>query len=347
MKEPKNTITPRATRILEAVIQCYLSTGRPVGSRTVVRLYKLDCSPATVRNEMADLAEMGYLKQTHISSGRVPTDKCIRLYLDYLLREDKLSLSEMEHLRGFHPMYGEDFRSMLRSAGRTLADLTRQAGVVLMPGLRQAPMRSIEFVRLTAKRVMSLLVSERGRFHTRVFEWGEELKQSDLKWASNYLNERFQGKTLSEIRKIVIREMREEKAAYNKMLAKALGLMETVLEQGQLDEEVFIEGRENLVEKPEFAETEKMVQLLKTFEEKSFLMELLSRTLEGSSPVVLLSSETGMDDIPELAIIAARCGVSGPGGGTVGIIGPTRMNYARVIPMVRCTARYVSDLLKP
>ncbi len=345
MSKPVKGLAQRAIKVLDAVIRGNLITGRPVGSRMAVRHFGLDCSPATVRNEMADLTAMGFLKQTHVSSGRVPTGKGIRFYLDYLLREDQLSLDEIERLRIFCPTYGEDFRTVLRNAGRVLADLTRQAGVVLMPGLRRSPLHHIEFIRLTARRVMVLLVSDRGQFHSRVFEWGEDLRQRDLTLASNYLNGRFHGKTLSQIRNIVIKEMREEKVKYDKMLARALGMMETVFEQGQLDEEIFIEGRENLVEKPEFAETEKMVKLLKTFEQKGFIIDLLSRALEGSDPVVFLSGETEMEDIPELAVITARYGSSGPGGGTVGIIGPMRMDYARVIPMVRYTANYVSDLL--
>jgi heat-inducible transcriptional repressor len=346
MFDPIDELTSRAIQILEAVIERYLLMGKAVGSRTVVRNYNLDYSSATVRNEMADLTTMGYLRQTHVSSGRIPTDKGVRFYLDRLMQEDQLSFEEIERLRTLHSIHGEDFRATVRNAGRALADITRQAGVVLMPGLRQMPLRHIEFIRLTSQRIMALLVSQGGRFLTRVFEWGENLKQHDLTWASNYLNDRFKGKTMSQIRETVIKEMREEKAEYDRMLARAFGLMESALQQEQLDEEVFIEGRENLVEKPEFAEVENIVKLFRTFEEKSFIVKLLSRALEAPDLMVLLSTETGIEDIPNVAVIMARYGADGPGGGTLGIIGPICMNYPKVIPMVRYTANYVSDILK-
>jgi len=190
------------------------------------------------------------------------------------------------------------------------------------------------------------LVSQGGRFFTRVFEWGEDLNQHDLTWASNYLNDRFKGKTLSQIKEFVIKEMREEKAEYDKMQAKALGLMESALHKEQLEEEVFIEGRENLAEKPEFAEVENMVKLFKAFEKKSFIVKLLSRALEGHDLTVLLPSESGIEDMPKLAVIMARYGTEGPGGGTLGIIGPLYMNYPKVIPIVRYAANFVSDILK-
>jgi len=345
MNEQMQQLSSRTMRVLEAVINGYLSTGDPVGSMTVVRNYNLKCSPATVRTEMARLGGMGYLTQTHVSSGRVPTSTGVRYYLDQIMHEEKLSLIDIEKLHSSTLSLSEDYQVMVRNTGRTLAEMTRQAGVILMPGLRHLPMRRIEFTKLTSKRIVALLVSEGGRFFNRVFDWGEELEQQDLTWASNYLNEKFKGKTLAQIRKSVISELREEKARYDKMLAKALGLMETVFQQGQLDEEVFIEGRENLVEKPEFADSKKIIELFKTFKEMNFIAELLSKALEESKPVVLLSNETGMQNIPELAIIMARYGTSGPGGGTLGIIGPMRMNYSRVIPIVRYAAEYVSDIL--
>jgi len=344
MSDRESHISSRALKVLEAVIEGFMFTGRPVGSRSVVRNSELNCSSATVRNEMAELCDMGYLKQPHVSSGRVPTSQGIRLYLDQLMREERLSLNEMDRLRSAYPTYGEDFRATVRNVGRVLADMTHQAGVVLMPGLRQMPLRHIEFLRITSDKVMALLISEGGRFYTRVFKWGQKLEQRDLTWASNYLNERFKGMGLSQIREKVIGEMRREKAEYNRQMVKALGLMETALQQGELDEELFIEGRENLAENPEFSETESILKLFRTFEEKSFILRLLSKTLGGDQPSVLLSAETGEEGIPEFAIIAARYGTGGTGEGSLGILGPVRMNYAKVVPMVRYSAKLLSDL---
>lgn len=344
MRKLDENITPRALKVLEMVIHGYFQTGKPVGSRTIVRDFDLDCSPATVRNEMADLAEMGYLKQTHLSSGRVPTGKGVRLFLDTIMHEDKLSLLEIDRIRKFSFTGNEDFQSTVRNAGRVLADLTRQAGVVLMPGLKHSPLRHIEFTKLTSRRIVAIIVSEGGRFFNRVFEWGDEFRQSELTWAANYLNDHFKGKTLFQIREIVLKELREEKAKYDRMLGRALGLMQTVLES-PLDEEVFIESRENLVETTEFSDSEKVLKFFKALQEKNLIVDLLSRALEESEPIIMLSTETGMEDVPELAIIIARYGDKGPGGGTLGILGPMRMNYPKLIPMVRYTAQYVSDLL--
>jgi heat-inducible transcriptional repressor len=339
-------LTDRSRRILEAVVRGYVETGAPVGSRTLVRRYGIDLSPATVRNEMADLAQLGLLEQTHVSSGRRPTERGIRHYLDHILHVRELSSDKKALVRSLYPRQTDDYRVLVRSAGRVLASLTRYTGIVWSPGIQNLPLKRIEFVLLPHRRIMMALISPGGWFQTSVFDWHKDITAVELARAADYLNERFEGKTLLQVREEIVFQMKEEKAEYSRLLASALQLMDSAIRPGLPgDEEVFIDGQANLVETPEFADVEKMKALFHAFEEKGFIVKLISRAISGDEFKVLLSSEEKMSGIPGLAIILAGYGGEKDVQGTLGVIGPLRMDFTAVIPLVKYTARYVSSLL--
>lgn len=338
-------LSERAERILDAVIRGYIETGVPVGSRTAVRRYGIGLSPASVRNEMADLTELGFLKQAHVSSGREPTERGIRYYIDHLANIGELSPEKKAQVESMYTREVEDYRGVVRASSRVLASLTRYTGVVWSPGIHALPLKQIEFVMLPHRRIMAVLVSPGGWFQTSVFDWQEEISPDELNRAADFLNERFEGMALLDVRRQIIHQMKIEKAEYDRMLARALQLMESALRPSGADEEIFIDGQANMVESPEFADVDKMKAIFKTFEQKGFIVKLLSKALEGEEFRVLLSSDEELANMPGLALIIAGYGDVHDIRGTLGVIGPMRMDYPSVIPLVRYTARYVSSLL--
>lgn len=338
-------LSERANRILEAVVRGYIETGVPVGSRTAVRKYGIELSPASVRNEMADLTELGFLKQTHVSSGREPTEKGIHYYLEHIADIGELSPEKKAQVEAMYPKEADDYRGVVRASSRVLASLTRYTGVVWSPGINVLPLRRIEFVKLPHHRIMAVLVSSGGWFQTSVFEWHERISSEALNRCADFLNERFEGMTLLKVRQKIIEQMKAEKAEYDRMLDRAFQLMNSALKPAGVEDEVFIDGQANLVESTEFADVEKMKTLFKAFEEKGFIVNLLSKALEGDDIRVLLSSEEKISTMPGLALILAGYGDIRDVRGTLGVIGPIRMDYPSVIPLVKYTAYYVSSLL--
>ena len=341
----EHVLNKRARRILEAVIRGYIETGGPVGSSTVVNRYRIPFSSATVRNEMSALKKMGFIGQTHVSSGRVPTRQGIRYYLDNIVSIEELSKEKKARVRSMYPAGKEDYKGVARASSRVLAALTQYTGVVWAPGIQAMPVKHVEFVPLSEHRIMAVLISTGGLFQTTVFDWSEKLSGKDLVRASDYINDRFEGKTLVEIKEEILEEMRREKAEYDKLLERAIKLMDNaLLPPGDMDE-IFIDGRANLVEEPEFANANEMKAIFKVFGQKGMVVKLLGKALGEEDVQVLLSAEENVADIPGFALIMAHYGDIGDVGGALGVVGPVRMDYRNVIPLVKYTAHYVSSLL--
>lgn len=338
-------LTERASAILKAVIREYIRTGMPVGSKTIVNRYAIKLSSASVRNEMAKLTQMGFLSQPHISSGKEPTEMGLRYYLDHMLQVEELPDEKKEMVHSMYASKSYDLRDVVMVSSKVLAVLSNFAGVAWSPGIESLPLQHIEFIKLKENRIMAILMSHGKWVQTSVFDWNDHISHVELSKAADYLNERFEGKTLIQARDEIIEQMKGEKAEFDRLLANALKLMESALAPGSGHEQVFIHGGANLVENPEFADVEKMKTIFRAFEEKGFIVKLLSKTLTGEDCRVLLSSEEETPKLPGLALIAAGFGDNKDLHGAMGVIGPVRMDYPSIIPLVRYTAQYASSLL--
>lgn len=335
----------RRIRILGAVVEEYIATAEPVSSRAISERYSLGLSPATIRNIMAELESFGYLCQPHTSAGRVPTEKSFRLYIDRLLELKELSSSEMDRLMSFCSRH-LDVAGVLGGTSRALSALTSCAGLVFMPQQASFVIKHIRLLGMDPASVMLVLVSTLGVVKTRTVRIGEAAGGLDLERISNYLNSIGEGLTVRALRARIIEEMEKEKNLYDELLSNALRLGAAVFEdEGEEEGALYVDGKVNVLEQPEFRDDfKKMKRLFSAFEEKSLLLRILDRASEARSVSISMGSESSIEEFRGLSFVTAPYGADGEVLGTLGVIGPVRMNYSRIVPLVAYTAGLLGKL---
>ena len=336
-----NELSRRAQKILQAVVTEYLQGGDAVGSRTVTRRHDLGLSPATVRNVMADLEEMGLLEQRHTSAGRVPTTSGLRLYLDSLLKVRGLNPREKDEIR--ERLIAGSPDEVMQRASRMLSDLTHHAAVILAPDPDQQRLERIEFIPLRDGKLIAVLVTTDGRIENRLLL--EEIDLSRLDRIHNYLNELLSGMTIDEVRDRVIRELGEDKNQYHEAVATALRLGHAVFAAQPKAQDVVVAGQANLVDASDDTKPDRIRELLRTLEDKETLVRLLDRTRQAEGLQVFLGAETAMQALSASSVVAMPYGPDEQPIGALAVIGPMRMNYGKVMSVVDYTADTVSQLL--
>jgi|YNPNPStandDraft_1061719.scaffolds.fasta_scaffold02697_7 heat-inducible transcriptional repressor len=335
----------RAWKILEAVVKDYIQTALPVGSSRIATKYNLAMSPASVRNVMAHLEGMGLLEQPYASAGRIPTDRGLRYYVDMLVEPRPLKRREKEMIQQNYREAGGDIDGIMRETSRTLSRVTRYTSVVMAHRLAHTTFQQIAFVKLDARRILLILISSSGTVMNKIIEEGEEFTQDDLNTASNYLNTHMQGLPLVVVKNKIAQEMEAELTHYDRLRSRILSWSRTALEEELT--EIYIDGQSNMLDQPEFAEDiDKMKALLRAFEEKGILIRLLDKVMEADEIQVYIGAENEYDEMNDCSLVAMCYGRLGVPVGTVAIVGPKRMNYSRVIPIVRYTAQVVENVLE-
>jgi heat-inducible transcriptional repressor len=334
-------LTGRDREILRSIIQDYISSAEPVGSRSVARKYGFRLSPATIRNIMADLAELGYLNQPHTSAGRVPTDRGYRFYVDSLMSRRPLTRAEESVIeREFRPAQGE-VEDLMREATRLLSGLSRSVGVILAPRIDQLAVKRIEFFHLSGERVLVILITTSGQVHHKMAILDEVIPQEELNKIARVLNSLVEGMSLSRVRQLLVRKMAEEKAMYDELLCRALKLGQKSF-GGEMEGEVYIGGTANIMDHPEFADIEKMRSIVAALEETSKLVKILDQCLAQEGLTIIIGSENVVQELQRVSLVMAPYWCGERLLGTLGVIGPTRMEYSRIIPLVDFTAKLVS-----
>ncbi len=337
-------LSNRARDILRALVQDYIHIGEPVASQPLLARHGLDCSPATVRNVMSDLEALGFLVKPHASSGRVPTEAGYRLYVDTLLKVKPPPAVEREQIeRATHEAPGVD--SLLESAAHVLHSLSHHAGVVTTPRPLADPIRQVDFVRLRENRVIVVFVSEAGLVTNKFMQLDAAPEPGELERAANYLNEKLREGTLASLRERILADMREDQGALQTLVAKALQLAEQSFGPSAQEGEVLVDGEESFLDAPEFADVQKARALLKAFAEKDRILRVLDKVLRAREVQIFIGAESELASVPDVSVVAAPYGRGDQVLGTLAVIGPTRMNYARVIPLVDLTAREISRVL--
>ena len=332
-------LSRRAQKILHAVVTEYLTGGEAVGSRTVTRRHDLGLSPATVRNVMADLEEMGLLEQRHTSAGRVPTQSGLRFFIDSLLKVRGLTPREREEIRERVTAPTPD--EVVQRASRLLSDLTHHAAVILAPDPATQRLERIEFVPLRDGKLIAVLVTTDGRIENRLVMADVEMGRLDR--IHNYLNELLSGMTIDEVRDRVIRELAVDKNDYDEAVATALRLGHAVfVSQPERSADVVVAGQANLVDD---IQPDRIRDLLRTLEDKETLVRLLDRTRQAEGLQVFLGAETAMQALSGSSVVAMSYGPEEAPIGALAVIGPMRMNYGKVMSVVDFTADTVSQLL--
>jgi len=333
----------RSKDVLKFVIQEYIDTGEPVGSRTVAKKSGLHLSPATIRNEMADMEEKGLLFQPHTSAGRVPTEEGVRFFVNALLHLEELSPPEKEEIHSTCHGCRTDACELMRGVCRTLSSFSNYTGIVMPPPLSESTITHVEFIKFRKQQVIAIFVASSGMVQNRIVEIDTDLSQHELDKMSDYLGRLLTGIPLRQVRQRILDEMAQEKRTFDDLMRKALELAGRTMFEGERD--LYIEGHTNLLNEPEFADVQRLKELLRAFEEKTLLLTLLDRSMKTEGVQVIFGSECDIAAVDGCSIIAATYGHPGPFVGLLGVIGPMRMNYSRVIPVVDFTAKLLTEIV--
>lgn len=339
----------RERELLRALVHRYIQDGQPVGSRTLSRSTGIPLSPATVRNVMADLEELGYLTSPHTSAGRVPTDKGFRFYVDSLLHVQPLADQSVEQLRQRLAADAEARpEDLVDAASHVLSRVTRLAGIVTLPRREHAVLRHVEFLPLSERRVLAILVINEREVQNRVIQTDRAFSESELQQIANYLNEHYAGVDVAAARERLLGAMRAERK-------KLDALMRSVAEVGgkalnaedDQDEEYVVAGQTNLMEFEELSDVERLRRLFDAFTRKQEILHVLDRCISADGVQIFIGEEAGREIFEGLSLVTARYAVEDEPVGVLGVIGPTRMAYDRIIPVVDVTARLLGAALQP
>ncbi|MFQ5455111.1 MAG: heat-inducible transcriptional repressor HrcA [Nitrospirota bacterium] len=333
----------RSRNILKAVVLRYIKTSFPVGSRSVTQNFGFGLSPATVRNIMVELENLGYLEQPHTSAGRIPTEKGFRFYVDDLIQETK-NLKHIFFSEEYSIEKKEDISELLKETCRKLSIMSNYAAVVVSPKFSGAILKHIEFIRLRVRIILMVIVSDDGFIKKGIIEFEEDFTQDELEDISSYLNNRFVGLTLKEIKKEIFSQIKEEVVHYDSFLNNALKLGREAVNTTQ-ENELFIEGTSNFLDFFDFSEIDKLKSFLKGIEERYFILNLLDRCIGAEGIQVFIGSENILPWVEDCSMVLCNYKRDNEPIGTLGIIGPMRMEYYRVIPLVDYTANILSEII--
>jgi heat-inducible transcriptional repressor len=338
----------RAREILQHAISTFVNTGRPVGSRGIARQSREDLSPATVRNIMADLEELGYLMQPHHSAGRVPTDKGYRFYVDDLLERHEISPEDRAAIdRDLRP--DDDAEHLMARTSQALSRVSHNLGIVVTPPLSRIALQHLQFVRLSENRILVILVSRSGIVQNRVIHLDEQFTQTQLDQAARYIVEHFRDKTLCEIRALVLQMISRERALYDRFIQRVIKLSTQSFAEtaDEAESSVFLDGASNLIKTPEFSDINKLRALLEAIEQKGRLALLISQCIREDAQEVRIAigAENALPEIAACTLITSPFALDERTHGSVAILGPTRMEYARAIALVEYASRLLSNFL--
>jgi heat-inducible transcriptional repressor len=338
----KSMLDQRSQILLKTLIERYVAEGQPVGSRALSKFSGLELSPATVRNVMSDLEEMGFIASPHTSAGRVPTPRGYRFFVDSLLTVQPLAEAQIHELEGH--LQPDQPQRLINSASLLLSGLTRFAGVVVAPRRVLPRIRQIEFLGLSEKRILLIIVTSEGDVQNRILFTQHAYTPSELVSAANYLNQHFAGMDFGEIRRRVHEELRQLRADMTELMTAALEAGNEAV--AETEAQYVISGEKNLLEVEDISSNmNRLRELFALFEQRTSLVQLLDLSNRAEGVQVFIGGESGLAPLDECSVITAPYEVNGRIVGSVGVIGPTRMAYERVIPIVDITAKLLSSAL--
>ncbi|MBI1943348.1 MAG: heat-inducible transcriptional repressor HrcA [Betaproteobacteria bacterium] len=332
----------RAQILLKTLIERYIAEGQPVGSRTLSRYSGLDLSPATIRNVMSDLEEMGLISSPHTSAGRVPTPLGYRFFVDTLLVVKQLGSGELHQIEDqLHP---DNPQRVIHAASQLLSQLSSFAGVVMTPRRRALTFRQIEFLRLSEKRILLIVVTPEGDVQNRILFTGRDYSPAELVSTANFINQNYSGHSFEEIRSRLHEELRELRQDMIALMSAALEASNQAVAEG--NQQYVISGERNLLVVHDLSQDmSRLRQLFELFEQKTSLVQILDLSLRGEGVQIFIGGESGVSAPDEVSVVTSPYKVDGEVVGTVGVIGPTRMAYDRVVPIVDITAKLLSSAL--
>jgi heat-inducible transcriptional repressor len=348
MPSDENPLGERAQHLLKVLIESYIRDGQPVGSRSLSRESGMNLSSATIRNVMADLETYGFVTSPHTSAGRIPTPKGYRFFVDTLLRVQPLEEAAADQMRRQFTN-AEDSRALVSMASQMLSNVTQMAGLVTLPSTQAASLTHIEFLPLSENRVLAILVFDDREVQNRVVQLTRSFAAEDLRQAANVLNEQFRGRTLDEVRQNLIDQLSEMREHLNQGMVDTISMAQQLFVDPPARGEVefVIAGETKLMGFAELSSVEKLRRLFEAFNEKRDILQLLDLSLHGQGVQIFIGQESGYQILDDCSVVTAPYGTENGAVGVIGVIGPTRMAYERVIPVVDLTARLLGAALNP
>jgi heat-inducible transcriptional repressor len=343
---PEEPLNERAQQLLRVLVESYIREGQPVGSRVLSRECGLNLSSATIRNVMADLEALGFVTSPHTSAGRIPTDKGYRFFVDTLLHIQPLDSAAVTEIRRQLDNPHDSSKALVSAASQLLSSVTRLAGVVTLPRTEQASVTHIEFVPLSENRILVVLVLDNREVQNRMIQLERYFSPDELKRASNYLNEQCRGRTIPQVRQEILRQLQEAHEHMNHMMLNAISVAQQVF-TGAEDErlEYVIVGETNLMGVADLSSVDRLKRLFEAFNEKRDFLTLLDHSLKAQGVQLFIGHESGYQVLDECTVITAPYAAGDSVVGVLGVIGPTRMAYERVIPIVDVTAKLLGAAL--
>jgi len=340
------TLDERKEKVLQAIIKDYISTAEPVGSRTIAKKYNLGVSPATIRNEMADLEELGYIEQPHTSAGRVPSERGYRYYVDCLMNKKKLNKEEERTiLRGYKTKV-QDIGAVLQLTNKIMSDLTSYTSLVKGPQFKKSNLRHVQLVPLDHGKALVVVVTDNGMVQNKLIDLPNTIDDMDLQKISQVMNAKLQGLSLEDIKLTLIKEIYFELSKHKHIFNAAMDMIQETLNLNH-DEKVYLAGTLNMLNQPEFRDINKVKTLLSMLEQDQVLKEILNDSnAQEDGVTVKIGGENRVEGLHDCSTITATYQINGKVIGSVGVIGPTRMDYEKAVAIVEFMTRHLSHLMK-
>ena len=332
----------RAQILLKTLVEHYISDGQPVGSRTLSKCSGLDLSPASIRNVMSDLEELGFITSPHTSAGRIPTHRGYRMFVDTLLTVQPLHQDEIKRLE--YKLSSPDPQELISSAAGVLSNLTQFAGLVMIPKRKSIAFRQLEFLPLSDKRILLIIVTTDGNVQNRIIVADRNYSPSELTQAANFFNQHYAGSTFEDVQRKLHEELKQMQTDMTRLMTAALEASSKALTEDE--DNVVISGERNLLQVDDLStNVTSLRKLFEVFERRTTLLQLLDTSQKATGVNIFIGGESGHIPLDECSVVTAPYEVDGQVVGTLGVIGPTRMAYERVIPIVDITAKLLSNAL--
>ena len=346
MPEKPDFLNDRAAILLKKLVNSYISDGQPVGSKQLAKYAGLDISSATIRNVMSSLEKKGLVKAPHTSAGKIPTENGFRLFVDSLLEIQPIQKKLLAKLKmELDP--DQDKETLISHASQVISELTHMAGVVSIPRSNQSVLRHIEFLTLPDKRVLAILVINEKEVQNRVIHLDREYTAEQLQSAANFLNRNFTGTDIYKIRQGLLSDLSRTRQDVDDIMQTAIDVAGKALSDNKHDSQPYlVQGESNLVRYSDGKDGDQLQQMLKMFNQKRDMLGLLDRCIQAEGVKIFIGNEVGIEGLGDCSVISAPYSVDGQVLGVLGVIGPTRINYDRIIPVVDVTARLLGEALK-
>jgi len=339
-------LNERSLQLLKTLVERYISDGQPVGSRALSKDSDLNLSPATIRNVMADLEDLGLVHSPHTSAGRVPTVSGYRLFVDSLLTVKPLESKDLNRLhQGLSS--SEDTNDVIGVASRLLSELTQMAGVVTLPKRELVCLRHIEFLSLSHTRVLVIFVTNEQEVHNKIIHTSKVFSSAELQQAANYLNSIYSGRSLDAVRKAVLKELQDDQERMNQGMLDAVKIAQLAFDQDKEKDDYVLTGETNLMGFSELSDMERLRNLFEAFSQKQGVIHLLDQCMKADGVQIFIGEESGYRAFDHCSLVTSSYSVSDEVVGVLGVIGPTRMAYEKIIPFVDVTAKLLGAALNP